>query len=248
MAELTAKDRLIVALDVEDINQAEKLVDELKDYCSIFKVGAQLFTSQGPDVIRMIQDKVGKVFLDLKYHDIPNTVAKAAEAAAKLGIYMFTVHTWGGREMMERVAQQVITTSLECSQPRPLVLGVTILTSIDQKTLREELLHQTSLKSQVKNLARLAKITGLDGVISSPDEIGDIRDTCGKHFYIVTPGIRPKGVSLDDQRRANTPSWAIYHGADYLVVGRPITQAPDPKWVAKEIIKEIEGEGETLKN
>lgn len=240
MGNLIAKDRLIVALDVEGLGQAEKLVDELKDYCSIFKVGAQLFTAQGPEVIRMIQDKGGKVFLDLKYHDIPNTVARAAEAAAKLGIYMFTVHTWGGREMMERVAQQVVITSLECGQPRSLVLGVTILTSIDQKTLREELCHEAPLKSQVKNLARLAKLSGLDGVISSSDEIRDIRDTCGKHFYIVTPGIRPKGISHDDQRRTNTPSWAIYHGADYLVVGRPITQAPDPKRVAEEIIKEIE--------
>lgn len=240
MKEIKTEDRLIVALDTGNLTEAERLVEELMEYCSIFKVGAQLFTAQGPEAIRMVQAKGAKVFLDLKYHDIPNTVVKAAEEALKLGVHMFTIHTWGGREMMKRTAQQLVATSLESGLPRPLVFGVTILTSIDQKILFEELLHQVSLKAQVRSLARLAKLAGLDGVVSSPDEIQDIRDTCGEHFYLIVPGIRPKDFPSEDQRRTNTPSWAIYHGADYLVVGRPITQSASPKRVAEKILKEIE--------
>jgi orotidine-5'-phosphate decarboxylase len=235
------RERLIVALDVENLRRAREIVDLLKNYCGFFKVGSRLFTGCGHDVIHLIQDKGGKVFLDLKYHDIPTIVALAGEEAVKLGIAAFTVHTMGGKEMMEKVVQRVVSTSLRYGIQRPLIFGVTILTSLDQATLRDELGIKPPLVAQVKALARLAKASGLDGVITSPDDIEAVRDVCGKDFYIVTPGIRPKGTEKEDQKRTNTPGFAIKMGADYIVVGRPIIQAKDPLKVTLKILEEMEG-------
>jgi orotidine-5'-phosphate decarboxylase len=237
------KDRLIVALDVEDLVCAEELVDLLKDYCGLFKIGARLFTGWGHDAIRLVHKRGAKVFLDLKYHDIPTTVALAGEEAAKLGIAMFTVHTMGGREMMESVSRQVVKTSLQYGLQRPLIFGVTILTSLDQAILRDELGIKPPLKAQVKALARLAKASGLDGVVVSTGDIQGIREVCGGDFRIITPGIRLKGADKDDQKRTATPGLAIKRGADYIVVGRPITQAKDPVEAAIKVLQEMEEAG-----
>lgn len=189
----------------------------------------------------MVNERGGKVFLDLKFHDIPNTVARAAEVATKLGVYIFNIHTSGGYEMMKAAAEASKKTSLSLGTRKPLILGVTLLTSINQEILEKEIGIKKILKEQVVHLAKLAKDAGLDGVVASSWEIKEIRKTCGEDFVILTPGIRPVGKSSDDQKRVMTPREAIKLGSDFLVIGRPIRNAANPVEAAKNILKEMEG-------
>jgi len=237
---LSAKERLVLALDVDDFKKAEELVGELSDYVGVFKVGSQLFTAEGAKVVDMVNKKGGKVFLDLKFHDIPNTVARAAEVATKLGVYIFNVHTSGGYEMMKAAAEASKKISLSLGIRKPIILGVTLLTSINQEILEKEIGIKKRLGEQVVHLAKLAKTAGLDGVVASSWEIKEIRKDCGEDFVILTPGIRPAGKSSDDQKRVMTPQEAIKLGADFLVIGRPIRNAANPVEAAKKILKEME--------
>lgn len=225
--------RLIVALDVDNLKEAEGLVNLLKDDCHIFKVGAYLFTAAGHRAVEMVQAKGAEVFLDLKYHDIPETVARSVKAASEMGIFMATVHTMGGSEMMAAAVSRI------CSRDkRPLLVGVTVLTSLNQELLTSIGISHT-LENQVLSLAKLAKRSGLDGVVASPQEIIPLREELGSDFLLVTPGIRPQGRTDDDQKRIDTPGEAIKKGADFIVVGRPIIAASDPLKAAKEILKEM---------
>jgi len=237
---LSARERLVLALDVDNFESAKKLVEKLSNYVGVFKVGSQLFIAEGTKVIKMIHEKGGKVFLDLKFHDIPNTVARAAEVATKLGVYIFNVHTSGGYEMMKVPAETAKEASLALGINKPLILGVTLLTSINQEILEKEIGIKRKLKKQVVNLARLAQDAGLDGVVASPQEIKEIRKACGKDFVILTPGIRPANESKDDQKRVMTPGEALKLGSDFLVVGRPIRNASHPVEAAKKILEEME--------
>lgn len=232
----SAKERLIFALDVDSFDEAERWVKLLHDKVGIFKVGKQLFTKCGPAVVKMIRDEGGEVFLDLKYHDIPNTVAKAGVEACRLGARIFNVHALGGKEMMETVVAE--TDSCSCDN-RPLRIAVTILTSSTEETLKGVGIDRP-VEEMVPRLARLTKDAGMDGVVASPKEVGLIREACGDDFVIITPGVRPSFASVDDQKRVTTPAEAIAAGADYLVIGRPISAADDPVVAAQMILDEIE--------
>ena len=225
------KSPVIIALDVDNPKQAEMLVEELKDYVSIFKVGSQLFTSQGPDIIDFIHNRGCKVFLDLKFHDIPNTVAQAVGNAVKNDVFMLTVHASGGIEMMR--------SAYEAAQSQTILLGVTVLTSIDEKMLKNDLHIETSIKEYVSHLAKMAKIAGLSGVVASSEEIKHIRQICGEDFLIVTPGIRLRDSDKDDQKRTSSPAQAINGGADLIVIGRSITRASNPMHAMEEVIEEL---------
>lgn len=237
---LSARERLVLALDVNNFKKAEELVDKLTDYVGVFKIGNQLFTAEGNKVIKMVQEKGGKVFLDLKFHDIPNTVARAAEVVSKLGVYIFDIHTSGGYEMMKAAVEASKKLSFALGISKPLILGVTLLTSINQEILEKEIGIKKSLEEQVVHLAKLAKAAGLDGVVASPWEIKALRAACGEGFVILTPGIRLAGKSDDDQKRIMTPQEAIKLGADFIVIGRPITNATNPVKASQEILKEME--------
>jgi orotidine-5'-phosphate decarboxylase len=237
---LSARERLVLALDVNNFKRAEELVNKLTDYVGVFKIGNQLFTAEGTKVIKMVQEKGGKVFLDLKFHDIPNTVARAAEVVSKLGVYIFDIHTSGGYEMMKAAVEASKKSSFALGISKPLILGVTLLTSINQEILEKEIGIKKSLEEQVVHLAKLAEAAGLDGVVASPWEIKALRTACGEGFVILTPGIRPAGKSDDDQKRIMTPQEAIKLGADFIVIGRPITNATNPVKASQEILKEME--------
>lgn len=233
---MNPKDRLIFALDVASIQEARKWVRLLNGYVGVFKVGKELFTACGPKVIDTIHKSGGKVFLDLKFHDIPNTVAKAGAVAARLGVKMFNVHTLGGLDMMKAVRKAV---DKACKKDnRPIILGVTILTSMNEKAMKEAGI-QGPVKKRVLYLAGLAKKAGLDGVVASPLEAKYIKRRFGKDFIIVTPGIRTPDSKPDDQNRTMTPKEAIAAGADYIVVGRPIREAKKPLEAANRILEEI---------
>lgn len=234
-----AKERLIFALDVDEFEAAESWVAQLHEKVGIFKVGKQLFTRCGPDVVRMITEQGGEVFLDLKYHDIPNTVANAVVEACKLGVKMVNVHALGGAEMMRKTAESVDAYCAASGASRPILLAVTILTSSTEETLRGVGIDR-SVDEMVPRLARLAKDSGFDGVVASPREVELIRAACGDDFAIVTPGVRPSFAALDDQKRVTTPADAIKAGATALVVGRPISAADDPQGAATKILAEIE--------
>jgi len=235
-----AKDRLIFALDVDDFSTAEEWVKKLHKNVGMFKVGKQLFTRCGPDVVKMVQGYGGGVFLDLKYHDIPNTVAKAAVEACKLRVGIVNVHALGGAEMMRKAVAEVDTYCAVAEISRPLLLAVTILTSSTAETLREVGIDRP-VEEMVVRLARLTQSAGFDGVVASPQEAALIRAACGTDFAIVTPGVRPTFASLDDQKRVATPAEAIAAGATALVIGRPISTASDPLEAAGKILAEIEG-------
>jgi orotidine-5'-phosphate decarboxylase len=235
------KDRIILALDVPDLDEALRIVYQFEEHVETFKVGSELFTAAGPEIIKKINTMGKKVFLDLKFHDIPNTVAKSAAAAARLGVFMFNVHSLGGLEMMKQAAEAVRKISLEANIERPRLIGVTILTSIDQSVLQDELGIGLRMSAQVKHLAGLAYRAGLDGVVASPEDAGNLRAHFGKDFLIVTPGIRPSWASPDDQKRMLTPKEALRRGADYLVIGRAILSQPDPVNALKRIEEEIAG-------
>lgn len=234
---LKPEERLITALDVDRIEEAVRLVKLLKPLGLVhFKIGLQLFTLGGPDAVEAVQREGAKVFLDLKFHDIPNTVAGAVKSAALLGVWMVNVHTQGGGVMMRSAA-------VATGEKGTLVIGVTVLTSLAEKDMME-LGVQRPLKEQVLQLARQAKEAGLNGIVASAQEAAEIRRACGEDFLIVTPGIRPKsdGQKKDDQQRVMGPREAIDAGSDYLVIGRPITEAPDPAEAARRILEECAGE------
>jgi len=218
---------------------ALEIVDKYSDYINIFKVGLELFTSCGPRIVEDIKKKGKKVFLDLKFHDIPNTVSKAALAAMKLGVYMFNLHASGGLEMMKRCKDSVVEVCLKENIDRPKILAVTVLTSLSREILRDELGIQYGLRTHVRHLSALALKAGLDGVVASAREVEIIRNHCGKGFLIVTPGIRPSWTPPDDQKRTMTPKDAIREGADYLVIGRAVLQQPDPLKAIELITLEI---------
>jgi orotidine-5'-phosphate decarboxylase len=232
------KEKIILALDVETKDQAAAWVEKTKDQVGLYKVGKQLFTAEGPDVVRMIKKGGGRVFLDLKFHDIPNTVAAASVEALRLGADIFNVHALGGYNMMARSAEAVQNEAERLSIEKPMLIAVTILTSMNEEALRGAGIA-TPLAEEVGRLAMLAKKAGLDGVVASPQEIGLIRECCGEDFKIITPGVRPAFASKDDQMRTMTPADAVKAGADYLVIGRPITKAENPAKAARMIAEEM---------
>jgi len=228
---MNARDRLIVALDVDSRERAQRLVDALTPHVGMFKVGKELFTAEGPEMVRSIVAAGGRVFLDLKFHDIPNTVAKAVGTAAQLGAFFVTVHTSGGRAMLEAAASALPAEGTQ-------LLGVTVLTSHTEESLKEAGAAGTVAET-VQRLALLARDSGIDGVVCSPHEITLIRECAGDDLVIVTPGIRPKGSARGDQARVTTPLEARKMGCDYIVVGRPITEASSPADAAQAIVEEL---------
>lgn len=244
-----SKPEIIVALDVDTLEELRELVDTLGDSVNIYKIGSQMFTACGPAAVRFVMARGKQVFLDLKYHDIPNTVASAVRSAAGLvkvverstpvskenslklgGLLMCTVHTCGGEEMMRAAVEAAQKSARETGVARPLIVGVTVLTS-------EE--HGANILKLVLERAALAKKAGLDGVVSSCHEAAAIRKEFGEDFVIVTPGIRPGGADVGDQKRVATPKVAMENGSSYLVIGRPIVKAADPRQAALEILNEI---------
>lgn len=237
---LAARKRLIFGLDVASTKEAIRLVGLLHDEVGMFKVGKRLFVHAGPDIVRQIHKRGGEVFLDLKFHDIPETVANAAVEAARLGVCLLNVHASGGPEMMRHTVAEVNKVCRAEKLGRPKLLGVTVLTSLDAGDLKAVGLAG-DVRKQVLRLARLAKECGMDGVVASPREIEWIRKECGPRFLVVTPGIRPASSVADDQKRIATPAVAVRAGADYIVVARPIRDAPDPVQAAREIVADIAG-------
>jgi orotidine-5'-phosphate decarboxylase len=224
-----SRGRVIVPLDVPTLAEAVALAKRLAGHVAAVKIGKQLFTAEGPAAIRAMHDLGLRVFLDLKYHDIPNTVAGAVTAARSLGVWLLNVHASGGGEMMRAAAKAA------AGPDRPLVIAVTVLTSFSEDAYRTITGTSRTIEAQVLHLARETKTAGLDGVVASPHEIDAIRQACGPGFLIVTPGVRPADAALNDQQRVMTPAEAIRAGADFLVIGRPITAAPDPVEAAKHI-------------
>ena len=235
----TAKDKLILALDVDSAERALELCDQLRDAVGMFKVGSQLFTAAGPDLVRQIVSRGAQVFLDLKFHDIPNTVAAAGVEATRLGVSIFNVHAAGGAEMMRQTAEMINDTAEREGLAKPKVIAVTLLTSLDTNDLNKiGCLEESS--SVVRKLSRLAADSGLDGVVASPQEIGIVREeVANPNFLIITPGIRAVSSAADDQRRVMTAAKAITDGADYIVVGRPILNADDRVRAAWSIVEQI---------
>ena len=235
-----AKDKLILALDVESADRALDLFVQLRDAVGIFKIGSQLFTAAGPTIVRAMVEKGGRIFLDLKFHDIPNTVAAAGVEATRLGVSIFNVHASGGVEMMKRTAEAVAETAERERLMKPKVIAVTLLTSLNQASM-EQLGINDKPPTVVARLTRLAADCGLDGVVASPQEIGIIRETvANRDFLIVIPGIRSSADETQDQRRTLNAAEAIRAGADYLVVGRPILNAEDPPGAARKIVEDID--------
>jgi orotidine-5'-phosphate decarboxylase len=226
--------RVIVPLDVPTLAEAVALARRLAGHVAAVKIGKQLFTAEGPAAIRAVHDLGLRVFLDLKYHDIPNTVAGAVAAAKSLGVWLLNVHASGGAEMMRAAAKAA------SGPDRPLVIAVTVLTSLSEDAFQAITGASRTIEAQVRHLARETKAAGLDGVVASPHEIRAIRQECGPGFLIVTPGVRPADAALNDQQRVMTPGEAVRAGADYLVIGRPIIAAPDPVEAAQHINAECE--------
>jgi orotidine-5'-phosphate decarboxylase len=235
---------LIVALDFDSLSTALRFAEQVAELVGMFKIGNQLFTTAGPEAVRQVARLGTGIFLDLKYHDIPNTVAGSVLAAAALpGVQLLNVHALGGSAMMQ-AAVQAISAGVPMGEDRPRLLAVTVLTSMDSKSIREVGIGGPP-QSRVLQLAKLAKKSGVDGVVASVQEAKAIRKACGREFLIVTPGVRPKdksaGSQKDDQARTATPREAIKAGADFLVVGRPILAASDPRAAATQIVEEIAG-------
>jgi len=230
-ARIPTQERLIIALDVANAAEAQRLVQSIGDAAVIYKVGLQLFTAEGPQLVKDIVSSGKKVFLDLKLHDIPNTVAGAVKSITGLGCSFLTVHTSGGSKMLKA--------AVDAAAPNPLmILGVTVLTSLDDSDLAE--VGQPAAREQVLRLARLALRAGCGGIVASPQEVSELRGALGETMRIVAPGIRPSGSASDDQARTATPADAIRSGADYLVVGRPITQHAEPVAATRAMLREIE--------
>ncbi|MGI8889559.1 MAG: orotidine-5'-phosphate decarboxylase [Chthoniobacterales bacterium] len=229
-AELKPNERIIVALDTPTADAALGLVSALSPQAGFFKIGLQLYTAAGPEIVRAVRDGGGRVFLDLKLHDIPNTVGRAVESAGALEVEMLTIHLSGGRAM--------IRAAVDAARPEMLLLGVTVLTSSDEKTLRETGVD-SAVDEQVLRLAQLGVESGIGGIVASPLEIEALRRTHGSRLKIVTPGIRPTGAATNDQKRALTPAEALEKGADFLVIGRPITAAADPRRALEQILSDV---------
>jgi orotidine-5'-phosphate decarboxylase len=238
--------RLLVAIDVETLAEADRLLDSLTGLVSGCKIGSQLFTAAGPAAVEHARKRGFAVFLDLKFHDIPTTVTGAVREATRLGVSMLTVHASGGLAMMRSAGAAAIAAAAELGVPAPLCLAVTVLTSLDRAALEHDLGLSSTVDGQVLRLAARALAAGLPGCVASPREIRSLRMQFPRTFAIVTPGIRPAAVALpaisaDDQARTATPAAAIAAGADYVVVGRPITAAPDPAKAARTILEEMAG-------
>jgi orotidine-5'-phosphate decarboxylase len=229
---------IIFALDVASLSEAERFVEELKEWVWGFKIGKELFTWMGPKAVELVQKKGGRVFLDLKYHDIPSTVAKAAVMATRLRVAMFNLHALGGTAMMRAAVDAAHEEAQKEGLPPPLILGVTVLTSLQARDLKAVGID-LPIEVEVVQLASLAQQAGLDGVVASPLEIKPLRKACGEDMVIVTPGVRPDKGCSHDQARVMTPAEAIKSGADYVVIGRPIKEASDPLKATKEILEEI---------
>ena len=236
------RDRLIVALDVDSMEQAKTLVQRLVGEVGMFKIGKQLFTHAGPRAVELIQQLGGEIFLDLKFHDIPNTVAKAAIEATRLSVKMFNVHASGSLEMMRTTVKEVERVCRREKMRRPIMLAVTVLTSLNQDDLQRVGVER-KVADQVVRLALLTKEAAMDGVVASSHEVADIRAACGPSFVIVTPGIRPAESNRNDQQRVMTPADAVRAGVDYIVVGRPILEAPNPVDAARAIVADMEQAG-----
>lgn len=234
------KDKLIVALDYSAEEPARKLVTSLADSVSYYKVGMELYYSVGESIIHYLKQQQKNVFLDLKLYDIPNTVAKGLSALTRLGADMMNVHASGGATMMQKAAEAVANEADRLSIVRPKVIAVTILTSMSQDDWGK-MGHTSEIRDQVVRLALLAKESGMDGVVASPQEASAIRSVCGGDFLIVTPGVRPIGAAVNDQSRIATPASALRQGSTHLVIGRPITAATDGQAAAKAILEEMEG-------
>jgi len=236
----TAKEKLILALDVDDFDEAQQLVKELKDYVGYFKVGIQLYTSCGYDVVDMIQNEGSRVFFDGKFHDIPNTVARASANLVKRGINFFDVHIKGGSKMLSTTVKLANETAKKYGMDNPTILGVTLLSSFGQRTLTQELAVGLNIEEYVTQLAKMAKDACLSGVVAGASEVSQIRKVCGEDFIIVCPAVRPTWSVVDDQVRVVTPTDTIQAGVDYIVVGRPVVNADDKIGAISLIIDEIE--------
>jgi orotidine-5'-phosphate decarboxylase len=236
---VTADERLLVALDLETLGEADRLLDRLAGQIGACKIGSQLFTAAGPAAVEHARKRGFRVFLDLKFHDIPHAVAGAVREATRLGVFMLTVHASGGATMMRAAAVAAAAGAQESGLPRPLCVGVTVLTSLGRAELRRDLGLASAVEAHVLHLAESARASGLDGCVASPREVRPLRNLLGSSWIIVTPGVRPAGGSTDDQARTATPAAAIAAGADYLVVGRPITGASDPAAAARAILAEV---------
>jgi orotidine-5'-phosphate decarboxylase len=235
----TAREQLIFPLDVASSSDALEFVDLLRDEVGVFKVGKQLFLHSGPEIIRQIRKRGSEVFLDLKFHDIPRTVARASIEATRLGVKMFTLHASGSTEMMRTTVSEVEQVCRREKLKKPILLAVTVLTSLGAEDLRR-VGFRSGVESQVARLARLATDSGMDGVVASPLEVKRIRRECGIKPLLVTPGVRPRAEAWDDQKRVMTPLEAIKAGSDFVVIGRPIRDADDPVATARQIVAEIE--------
>lgn len=232
-------ERVIVALDTSDLGFAKKLITSLKNSVKIFKIGKELFTSHGPKAVELVHDNGGQVFLDLKFHDIPNTAAQAARAATRLGVFMFNMHASGGLQMMQEACVAAADEARKKNVKTPKIIAVTLLTSLTQVELDQEIGFKKPVDELVLHFAELASKAGLDGVVASAMEVKKLRAKFGPHFLLVTPGIRPVGAEKGDQQRVVTPKDAFNLGSDYIVIGRPITEAPDPKEAAEKIFKDL---------
>ncbi len=236
---MTAEDRLLVALDAETLGDADRLLDRLAGVVTGCKIGSQLFTAAGPVAVEHAHKRGFRVFLDLKLHDIPTTVAGAVREATRLGVFMLTVHASGGAVMMRAAAEAAAAAAKELGLRKPICLGVTVLTSLERADLQRDLGVASSVEGHVLHLAERAHVAGLDGCVASAREIRRLRSLMPRTWVIVTPGIRPAGGAADDQARIATPAAAVGAGADYLVVGRPITASADPAAAARAILRDI---------
>jgi len=232
------KNPIIAALDVPDAESALKLAKAIAPAVGAFKIGKELFVSAGPDIVKRVRDTGSSVFLDLKFHDIPNTVAKAVASATRLDVQMLTVHTCGGSTMLERALKGANEAAKQTGNKAPLILGVTVLTSMDESDLHEVSVNKTP-ESQVIHLAQMATGAGLKGLVCSPKEIAPLREVLPPEVQLVTPGIRPVGSDTGDQKRVMTPVEAISAGADWLVIGRPIYGADNPREAAESILESL---------
>lgn len=234
------KEKIVLALDVNTLEDAKKIIFELKDYVGVFKIGLQLYTQNGNEIIDFMTEQGLEFFLDVKLMDIPNTVAKASENIVRRGASFFNIHTLGGAEMMKQCVQSSKATAKELGRKEPFILGVTILTSISDEVLNNEFEIPTKANDFVLKLAKLAKDSGLDGVVASVLEAKKIKEICGQDFKVLCPGIRPEWSLKNDQKRAATPAIALKEGADFLVIGRAVTAADDKVKAMQMIYEEME--------
>jgi orotidine-5'-phosphate decarboxylase len=237
---MDARDRLIIALDFSHAEKAIEFVDLIEDRCRFYKVGSELFTTDGHFVIQELNKRKKNVFLDLKFHDIPHTVGAVSRVCARMDVKIFNVHASGGLEMMREAKKTSLEEAGKSGKKPPLILAVTVLTSITSEVLKKEMKVSLTAKRQVIHLAKMAQSAGLDGVVCSPFEIKDIKRSCGSGFIVLTPGVRPSWSEAGDQKRFKTPKEAFEDGADYLVIGRPVTKSLEPVASLEKILQEMQ--------